>query len=347
MNDLMTLQAEDLTSVPVTDSLGNMTYKHESLADLSLYDDHCQIGKAPLEAHVPYVQHEVEFSEPRPLPGFSALFNKATGQPLPTRPVPDTYKLVPHNELFAIQNVSILESDLPLGDLEVIDRLYDGGLRAHRTVMFHGLDGRVANVRDRVVARMDIFNSVDQSWSFQVFSGAYRDLCRNTLVFGGQKAYHQKRRHTSGLSPEALVGKATMGLEFWQDNKDQMDLWQRSPMTKDAFAAVLADTICKKNTEAAKAGQGNPVNEKLMSYLLHRYIEDQRELGHTMWTAFNALTHWSTHVDATWINDDGKERKTSTKGSRKHMVQRQRETMVRDLVSSDIWTDFELGRGAA
>ena len=29
------------------------------------------------------------------------------------------------------------------------------------------------------------------------------------------------------------------------------------------------------------------------------------------------------------------------------MVQRQRETMVRDLVSSDIWTDFELGRGAA
>jgi hypothetical protein len=75
MNDLTTLQAEDLTSIPVTDSMGNMTYKHEHISDLSLYDDHCQIGKAPLEAYVPYVQHDVEFSEPRPLPGFSALYS--------------------------------------------------------------------------------------------------------------------------------------------------------------------------------------------------------------------------------------------------------------------------------
>jgi len=88
MNDLTTLQAENLTSIPVTDSMGNMTYKHEHLSDLSLYDDHCQIGKAPLEAHVPYVQHDVEFSEPRPLPGFSALYNKATGAPLPLSRLP-------------------------------------------------------------------------------------------------------------------------------------------------------------------------------------------------------------------------------------------------------------------
>jgi hypothetical protein len=39
-----------------------------------------------------------------------------------------------------------------------------------------------------ITARADIINSVDLSWAFQVFSGAYRDYCRNTCVFGGQKS---------------------------------------------------------------------------------------------------------------------------------------------------------------
>ena len=88
----------------------------------------------------------------------------------------------------------VADSGLPTSNLEIIDRLYDGGLRAHRTIMFHDLDAVVGNSDDRVVCRMDVFNSVDMSWSFQIFSGAYRDLCRNTLVFGGEKAYHQKRK---------------------------------------------------------------------------------------------------------------------------------------------------------
>ena len=55
---------------------------------------------------------------------------------------------------------------------------------------------------------------------------AYRDLCRNTLVFGGEKAHHQKRKHTKNLSVGALISKAAMGLEFWQNNRDQMQLWR-------------------------------------------------------------------------------------------------------------------------
>ena len=50
--------------------------------------------------------------------------------------------------------------------------------------------------------------------AFQVFSGAYRDLCRNTLVFGGQKAYHQQAKHTRNLSTTALMTKAKLVWNF-------------------------------------------------------------------------------------------------------------------------------------
>ena len=55
----------------------------------------------------------------------------------------------------------------------------------------------VGRNNDEVTCRLDVFNSVDMSWAFQVFSGAYRTLCRNTQVFGGEKSYQQKHLHTS------------------------------------------------------------------------------------------------------------------------------------------------------
>jgi hypothetical protein len=38
------------------------------------------------------------------------------------------------------------------------------------------------------------------------------------------------------------------------------------------------------------------VNQKKLATLLDLYSKETRELGETMWAAFNALTHWSTHL---------------------------------------------------
>ena len=249
---------------------GTYDHTHTDLGDVSIYSDLAKIRRVPIDALTSWTDRTVngepirEIVEPTRLDGFSALMNKATGDLLQTRPVADTYKLVSHDELFSLQAKMVADSGLPTSNLEIIDRLYDGGLRAHRTIMFHDLDAVVGNSDDRVVCRMDVFNSVDMSWSFQIFSGAYRDLCRNTLVFGGEKAYHQKRKHTKNLSPAALIGKATMGLDFWQNNRDEMDRMRQTPLTRDQFGLILANTICAKPGRQ-RLRASIQVNERLLA----------------------------------------------------------------------------------
>ena len=191
---------------------------HHDLNDISLFSKYAKIRRVPISADVPEtVRHNqdgslVEIVRSQPVYDYQALYNEAMGEILNVRPVGKSYNLVPHDTLFATQADMIKESDLPLGNVEVCDRLYEGGLKAHCTVYFHDLKADVGRSGDVVRCRMDIFNSVDMSWAFQVFSGAYRDLCRNTQVFGGVKAYHQKKKHTVNMSPEAIIREGGYGL---------------------------------------------------------------------------------------------------------------------------------------
>lgn len=323
------------------------TYEHHRLDDCSLFTERGKVRRVPIDALLskpdltPTGEVIQEIVTPKRLDGYSALINAASGELLDTRPIGKSYNLVPHDLLFAKQADMLWDSELPTDNVRVIDRLYDGGLKAHRTVLFDDLASDVGKNGDRVQCRMDIFNSVDMSWAFQIFSGAYRDLCRNTLVFGGEKAYHQKRRHTRNLAPEAVISKATMGLNVWQNNRDQMRLWSGSTMSRDDFANVLAGTICKKKTEAAQAGQGSQVNETLMNRLLHGFQQERAELGNTMWAGYNALTDWSTHTDKGWTNGAGQEFVGQKKTAQTHNVQRQRMDMVRSVLTSPAWSSFE------
>ena len=314
-------------------------YRHKSVNDYSLFEKYGRAQRVPIEALVPDGD---DLSHPERLDGFDALMNPETGELLKMRPISRGYKLEPHDTLFR-DNADILnKSGLPLADIDITDRLYDGGLKAHRTVYFNDLQADIGNTGDNVRCRLDIFNSIDQSWAFQVFSGAYRDLCRNTLVFGGQKSYQQKRKHTRNLDTTAMMTKASNGLEIWTGQRDQMRVWTERAITNEQFGAMLANTLCKKTSEAAKAGQGSQVNERLMNYLLHRFNEEKAELGSTLWAGYNALTHWATHIDEEWTNDDGTTYQTGRKGSRRHMVEQQRNKAVRDIMADESWQHLEL-----
>ena len=186
---------------------GTYTFEHNDPANVDLFNQLGAVRKIPIEALRQTVEGSTMIEEPVAMPNYSALQNAVTGDVLDVAPIGRSYKLEPHDRLFAKQAHLLGESDLPLGDVSVVDRLYEGGLRAHRTIHFNDLQTTVGDSSDLVRCRMDIFNSVDKSWCFQIFSGAYRDLCRNTLVFGGEKSYHQKAKHTKNLSVEAMITK--------------------------------------------------------------------------------------------------------------------------------------------
>ena len=81
--------------------------------------------------------------------------------------------------------------------------------------------------------------------------------------------------------------------------------------------------------KAGKVANNNDelkVNQKKLATLLDLYSKETRELGHTMWAAFNALTHWSTHLPM------------PTRVARIEKKRLDKSIAVRDLISRDAWT---------
>ena len=325
---------------------------HKDYTDVSFYETYSKIKKVELDALIPVVHDDKHYGEleqgvfeTSKLHGYFGLYNSSLDKLLETRPVSSTYKLVPHHELFHEQAKILGQSDLPLENITVKDQLYKDGLQAHRTIFFHDLETTVSNNKDKVLSRIDIFNSCDMSWSFQVFSGAYRDLCRNTLVFGGQKAYHQQAKHTRNLSTTALMTKASIGLEFWNNQKETMLNWRAKDMSLEQFGQILKQTICKKRSKSAELNLTNPINETKLNYLLDRFEKETPDLGNTMWAGYNALTHWSTHTDETIEKEiDNKLVKIRSGKSTadKPSVQRTRNDEVRTVIECDAWKELEI-----
>ena len=295
------------------------------------------------------VQKEAMYDrEGRLVEGYYALKNSKTQELIGSPPVAKTYKLVDHALAFQEQARSILDNpSLPHDNLTVVDRIFDDGRRATRAVYFNDLTFDIDGRGQGITARADIINSVDMSWAFQVFSGAYRDYCRNTCVFGGQKAYHQKRKHTANLSVSAMIAKSTLGLGMFNSHRDQMNAWKTIDLHPSQWVEILENTVCKKGGEAAQLStdKSTRVNGRLLDYLNHRFQEEQRELGSSMWAGYNALTHWATHVDETWEREDenGKvtELSTSRGNSNPHRVRLQREAKVRNVLESPQWLALE------
>ena len=307
---------------------------HNNVNDVSLFSKYARVERVPLEAGCPSAGFgDAEVLTMRPVEGFSALYNRATDSLLDTRPVSRHYALIPHDTLFEKQAALLAESPLPSDHVTVTDRIYGFGKRVHRSVVFHDLctETRTRTGKpDRVECRMDIFNSVDMSWAFQVFSGAYRDLCRNSLVFGGAKSYHQRKIHKGHVSVDAMISKAGYGLDMWVNNKEQMEIWKASHCSSFDFQRMLQQTICRKKTKAARHDEKLAINESKLNWLLERFSEETPELGNTLWAAYNALTHYATHLPG-----------TQTRNSNKELVATRRNDEVRDVIGSSFWQGLE------
>ena len=161
------------------------------------------------------------------------------------------YKVVEPTKLYTAHAKKLLEqNNLPLSDVIVDDYVYEGGRKQKRTVTFPSLTKRIEN--SEVAMRSDIFNSVDMSWMYQAFAGAYRDLCRNSLVFGGQRMYHIKQKHTTGLNVLSTLKSVGNTFQLFNENSELMDKMLKQEISLKTMAHILANNICKKKENSKK-----------------------------------------------------------------------------------------------
>ena len=140
--------------------------------------------------------------------------------------------------------------------------------------------------------------------------------------------------------------KASIGLEFWNNQKETMLNWRAKDMSLEQFGQILKQTICKKRSKSAELNLTNPVNETKLNYLLDRFEKETPDLGKTMWAGYNALTHWSTHTDETIevLNEKNQMVKIRSGKSTadKPSVQRTRNDEVRTVIECDAWKELEI-----
>ena len=255
------------------------------------------------------------------------------------------YKIVEPTELYSAHAKKLLEQkDLPLSDVIVDDYVYEGGRKQKRTVTFPSLTKRIEN--SEVAMRSDIFNSVDMSWMYQAFAGAYRDLCRNSLVFGGQRMYHIKQKHTTGLNVLSTLKSVGNTFQLFNENSELTDKMLKQEISLKTMAHILANNICKKKENSKKLLDDTSisVNYKLLDYFIDKIEQESGNLGYTVWNLYNALTHWSTHIDDTFerLDDKGvaKEIKMSRAGSKEHTARTKREDKVREFMNGEDWANL-------
>ena len=114
MFDLVTTEPQ--TSF-VNRGSGTYTFEHNDPANVDLFNQLGAVRKIPIEALRQTVEGSTMIEEPVAMPNYSALQNKATGDVLDVAPIGRSYKLEPHDRLFAKQAHLLGESDLPLGDV--------------------------------------------------------------------------------------------------------------------------------------------------------------------------------------------------------------------------------------
>ena len=248
------------------------------------------------------------------------------------------YQLVNHTDYFQQQNEMITaQKELDWHDVKVVDHVYEFGKKVQRSIHFLA-HTKSFGEKDAVCLRSDTFNSVDQSWKFQQFIGAYRDLCRNTLVFGGERTFHTMKLHTNSLDIGAVVGKIGIALDLFSSNIELLDRLRSIPCDEEKAKELFSRTVC--------ADQSVPgVRTPLLDYLLYRYREDLHDLGPNLWLVYNCLTHWSTHTNETYereiINSKGNReivtRHTGKESSRFWRVQRDRSLQVSQVLNSSHW----------
>ena len=320
------------------------THVHKDLFDLSLFD--FDVKEVPLHYYFKTDDGvEIQHTAPKK----KAIIRSDTGEFIGNHS--ERYKTIPHYMLYK-RHAEKVQKVIPSANLEIIDQTWDNGAKARRTIHFLDHTTKVKD-GDLVNLRSDVFNSLDGAWAFQTFTGAYRSLCLNTLVFGGQSMYQEKRKHTGGLSISGALSKIGNSIEMFANQSEKFKKWSNTKLKDKQVAHVLGQTVCYKKSKTIelqdlKTGDIDlrNTNTRLSDYLLYRYEQEQGKLGKTLWALYNAVTHWSTHTDETFekVNDKGNvvEIAMGRKGSSKATVQKEREIKVREMLDSPYWKQLEV-----
>ena len=340
---------------------------HDDLSDLSVFEADFEENK--FFSYNPYLGEYQEVQNRK-----AVFLNRPDTKTYKMiAPVSPKYKLINHVPLFEKINEAIFDNtDLSTENIEITDTAYDDFTKVHRSILFKDhedtIEGTGIEGEDKSCLRVDILNSTDTSWKFQVFVGRFRSFCQNTQVFGGKRYFHILKKHTSGFNIGEESRKISNATGDFAEHGQHFIKMLNTPVTAEWVIKLFKETVAKKEAVnfnnvayqdtnriasdlndameeqlTAEELEKQVVNFKLFGALMSRFEDEiNNGMGMNMYTVYNALTNWSTHVGGdqdTYENEKGVIVRNTNKGSRLHNVRLDRQKEVIKTINSPIWID--------
>jgi len=242
--------------------------------------------------------------------------------------VSDAYEVVQYNDIVEQVEEALVISGIDMTDARFDTNVYNNGaqleLRARFPAHKQYLDGRQDDVEPEFCFR----TSQNRTWANNGMMGLWRSMCYNTLVSGDKLAYVYGR-HTKNFNVPAFAAKIKRAAEYIaSDGMAEMRTWYHTPVQREQAINLFTKTLASRMDNVKREKVANKV---MLSSLMKTFDEENRHIlgrgsyeGYgkrdegTLWTAYQAATSWSTHVD-----------KPSTKVIR--------EDRVRKMLASDTW----------
>jgi hypothetical protein len=258
--------------------------------------------------------------------------------------VSDKYEVVQYMDIVDGVEQAISKSGMDLTDAQFATNVYDDGAKIELTAKFpaHQVAVGVSKGKtDDVIPEFKFRTSQNRTWANNGMMGLWRSACYNTLVSGDKLAYVYGR-HTKNFNIDSFATKIQNAGEFISGNGlTEMREWYGTKVSREQAVNLFTKTLAKRTDNVTKKEVGNKV---MLSNLMKIFDEENRHLhgkGNyekygsltegTMWTAYQAATSWSTHVEGY---------STNRKQSRAYNARPMREDRVRKMLGSDTWKDL-------
>jgi len=291
-----------------------------------------EVEKVPL-----YVYDKDSYTLPRKIGSDIGSLLRRKDNKKPFAVVKDRYEVMQYKTIVQDIETAIAQSGMDLTHSSFNTNVYKEGAQLQLTVDFPAytidIDGR-GYVTPKFIFR----TSQDGTWANNGMMGLWRSSCWNTLVSGNKLAYVYGR-HTKGFSLPAFTAKIKNAGEYIRgDAMKEMKDWFNTPLNREAAIELFKGTLAKRTDNVTRKNKHNKV---ILSHLMNIFDEENRhchgralyeqknsrDVG-SMWTAYQAATHWSTHTT---------HGKAKARSENLQNVRVMREERVRKMLRSEEW----------
>ena len=157
-------------------------------------------------------------------------------------------------------------------------------------------------------------NSFCGTWAYQISAGANQGACQNSQVFTSGAATLYKARHNKHLDIKHAADVIVNAVPLFME---QAELWHKwngtacqdvrasiifSSLISPEFKQLVQDNIVSSTAK----GEALQNRNRTYKYLMNKYHGHYKNaLGANLWSVYNTMTDWGTHIQSKSVNVAG------------------------------------------